>query len=78
MITPAERAAWTADIERLARCHRCRCLSCANGFENHSHGCTGGPHCIETPAKQRARVTALKVALARAGMLLREAERHDP
>lgn len=61
-----------ADIDVLCLCHRCRCLSCSNGYENHSHACTGGPDCVETPERQRARVMAMKIALGRARLMLRE------
>lgn len=46
----AELLRLATDIGKHSACSRCHCASCSDGYENHSHGCTDGPHCIETKA----------------------------
>jgi hypothetical protein len=42
-------------LEQGWSCRRCKCRSCYNGYENHEHGCTDGPDCVETRERLRAR-----------------------
>lgn len=77
MPTADERAQWLADIDALCRCERCRCLSCEHGVENHAHVCTDAPDCRETRERLRSRARALRIALLRARLMLREASHAD-
>lgn len=41
-------------LNKLTACRRCECISCADGYENHSHSCTHGPDCVETAPRWAA------------------------
>lgn len=38
----------TERLAHISRCRRYECRSCEDGYENYSHYCTNGPHCVET------------------------------
>jgi hypothetical protein len=62
-------------IDRLgiiANCRRCKCRSCQDGYENHSHRCTQGPHCVETQERLKALLCSHAIIAADAREALRQ------
>lgn len=59
-------------LHSITRCRRCECRSCQNGYENHSHGCTDGPHRVETREKLRALEFPRAVIAGRAQQMIRD------
>lgn len=36
------------NLGKITACRKCKCQSCSDGYENHEHSCTKGPHCVNT------------------------------
>lgn len=60
-----------SELIALTACRRCNCADCSDGYENHSHGCTNGPNCVETQKAWAAWQFKVSLVANRAADLIR-------
>lgn len=62
------------NLNVLAKCRRCSCLSCerAGAGELHDHVCTQGDHCVDTREKMLRRLYALATVAGQARTMIKQ------
>jgi len=65
------------NLDAVAKCRRCSCLTCGRegAGELHDHVCTQGEHCVDTLDKMLRRLYAFATVAGQAGTMIKQLAR---